>query len=84
MRYTIHRLPAVTAASADARSTVYARIKQGLWTPPIKWGPRASGWPAHEVDALIRARIAGKTDDEMRALVKDLIAARRADSEGAR
>lgn len=36
------------------------------------------GWPACEVDALIVARIAGKTDEEIRALVAKLEAARNA------
>jgi hypothetical protein len=38
------------------------------------------GWPAHELDAIAAARIAGKSEDEIRALVKtprkDLVAAR--------
>jgi len=35
------------------------------------------GWPAHEVATLNAARIAGKSDVEIRALVKDLEAARK-------
>jgi prophage regulatory protein len=36
------------------------------------------GWPAHEVAALNAARIAGKADAEIRALVTHLEAARKA------
>jgi len=39
---------------------------------------RATGTPDNEVDALIAARIAGKTDEEIRALVAKLEAARKA------
>jgi prophage regulatory protein len=35
------------------------------------------GWPSCEVDALIVARIAGKTDAEIRSLVVKLEAARK-------
>jgi hypothetical protein len=52
-------------------------MDQGLWTKQVKLGPRAVGWPAHEVAALNAARIAGKTDDEIRALVVKLHAARK-------
>lgn len=75
---TILRLPAVKSESGYSRSTVYLRIAQGLWTKQVSLGPRCVGWPAHEVAALNAARIAGKTDDEIRALVLKLEAARKA------
>ena len=49
-----------------------------MWTKQVSLGPRCVGWPAHEVAALNAARIAGKTDDEIRALVLKLEAARKA------
>ena len=73
----ILRLPAVTTASGDSRSTTYLRISQGLWTKQVHLGPRSVGWPAHEVEALNAARIAGKSDDQIRALVMKLEAARK-------
>lgn len=69
---TILRLPAVKAESGYSRSTIYLRISQGLWPKPVSLGPRCVGWPAHEVAAMNAARIAGKTDDEIRALVARL------------
>lgn len=77
MLHTIHRLPAVKSESGLSRSTIYLRIAQGLWTKQVSLGPRCVGWPAHEVAALNAARIAGKTDEEIRALVAKLEAARR-------
>lgn len=73
------RFPAVIASNGDAKSTFYARIAQGLWTKPVKLSKHASDWPEHECDTLNAARIAGKSDDEIRALVKELHAARTAD-----
>ena len=72
----ILRLPAVKAGSGYSRSTIYLRISQGLWPRPVSLGARAVGWPAGEVMALNAARIASKTDTEIRALVAKLQAAR--------
>lgn len=59
-----------------SRSPFFARVRAGLWTKPVLIGKRASGWPSHEIDALLAAQIAGKSDDEIRELVKQLHAAR--------
>lgn len=73
----ILRLPAVKAASGLSRSTLYSRIAAGLWPPAVSLGARCVGWPADEVEALNAARIAGKTDAEIRDLVQHLVASRR-------
>ena len=78
MTHTILRLPSVTAESGYSRSTIYLRIAQGLWTKQVSLGPRCVGWPEHEVAALNAARIAGKSDEEIRGLVLRLEAARKA------
>ena len=77
MANRILRLPAVKYESGYSRSTIYHRISQGLWTKQVRLGPRSMGWPEHEVAALNAARIAGKTDKEIRALVLKLEAARK-------
>lgn len=74
---SILRLPAVLAITGHPRSTQYLRISQGLFTRPVSLGARSVGWPANEVAAINVARIAGKTDDEIRALVIRLEAARK-------
>ncbi len=66
MQPTILRLPIVKSESGLSRSTIYLRITQGLWTKPINLGARAVGWPAHEVASLNAARIAGKSNEEIR------------------
>ncbi|MHB1609653.1 MAG: helix-turn-helix transcriptional regulator [Acidiferrobacter thiooxydans] len=77
MPQTIFRLPIVKRESGLSRSTIYQRIAQGLWTKPVNLGGRAVGWPAGEVAALNGARIAGKSDAEIRELVVRLQGARR-------
>ena len=74
----ILRRPRVELTSGYSRSTLYLRITQGLWPRPVRLGPRAVGGPAGEVAAINAARIAGKSDDEIRALVATLQAARTA------
>lgn len=78
MLRTILRLPAVKTESGYSRSTIYLRISQGLWTKPVSLGPRAVGWPADEIAALNAARIAGRSEEEIRVLVLKLESARKA------
>jgi prophage regulatory protein len=72
MPQTILRLPAVMSYSGLSRSSVYARIVQGLWTKPVNLGGRAVGWPENEVEAINNARIAGKSNEEILRLVTGL------------
>ena len=76
MLNTLLRLPAVKGQSGYSRSTIYLRMSQGLWTRPVSLGARAVAWPAGDVAALNAARIAGKSEDQIRALVVKLEAAR--------
>ena len=73
----ILRLPAIKASTGLSRSTIYLRIADGVFTKPVSLGGRAVGWPAREVETLNAARIAGKTDKEMRDLVAALEASRK-------
>ena len=68
----ILRRKQVQAESGYSRSTLYLRIAQGLWPKPVSLGARAVGWPAGEVSAVNAARIAGKSDDDIRVLVASL------------
>lgn len=76
MHTTILRCPTVQKQTGQPRSTLYRNIANGTFTKPVKLGDRAIGWPEAEVDALLRARIAGKNTQQMQALVNDLHAAR--------
>ena len=78
MKRTILRIPAVKLESGLSRSTIYLRIAQGLWTKPVSLGARAVGWPSDEIEAINSARIAGKTDEEVRVLVAKLEESRKA------
>jgi prophage regulatory protein len=70
------RRPVVEKSIGWSRATIYRRIKKGLFTTPIEIGGERVAWPANEVQAIINARIAGKSEDEIKKLVKELEAAR--------
>jgi len=73
----IIRKPAVKEMMGyGSDSTVYLKIKEGVFVPPFKIGGRASGWIQHECEVINAARIAGKTEDEIRDLVKTLVTKR--------
>lgn len=59
--------------TGNAYSTNYADVKDGLLPPPVKTRGRSSGWVAREVAAVQKARIAGKTEDEIKELVRQLV-----------
>ena len=74
---TLERRPRVCSRTGYPPSTLHEKINAGEFVPPIKIGRFASAWPAHETDQIIAARIAGKTPAEIRALVEQLIEARK-------
>lgn len=74
--FTIRRGKEARAQYGIAQSTFYDWIERGLMPPGIALGVRSVGWPAHELDSLAAARIRGASEDEIKALVRDLITAR--------
>lgn len=74
---SILRMPAVKAETGyRSHASIYTAIKDGLFTKPVPIGQRSVGWPDDEVRAINVARIAGHTDDAIRALVKRIHAKR--------
>ena len=74
---SILRMPAVKAETGHrSHASIYTAVKFGLFTRPVPIGQRSVGWPDTEVRAINRARIAGKTDAEIKALVDKLHADR--------
>ena len=72
MKTCIYRLPDVKTSMGLSRSTLYSRIKNGLFVKPILLGERSVGWLNSEVQALLNARVMGQSDAEIKALVADL------------
>ena len=73
----IMRMPAVKAETGHrSHASIYTAITAGLFTKPVPIGTRSVGWPDYEVKAINTARIAGKSEGEIRELVKRLHAKR--------
>ena len=74
---SILRMPAVKAETGHrSHASIYNAINAGLFTKPVPIGQRSVGWPLNEVQAINAARIAGKTETEIRELVSRLHARR--------
>jgi prophage regulatory protein len=74
---SILRMPAVKAETGHrSHASIYNAIRAGLFTSGVAIGQRSRGWPSDEVKAINAARIAGKSDAEIRELVKHLHAKR--------
>ncbi len=75
------RLPRVLDLTGKSRSTIYHEQNTGLMTPPVKLGMQSVAWLEEEILAINRARIAGKSNEEIRQLVTKLVADRKTLSE---
>ena len=73
----ILRLPEVKRVFGHrSDASVYNAIRDGLFTTGVAIGQRARGWPDYEANAIAAARVAGKSDDQIRELVRALHAKR--------
>ena len=70
---TLLRKPQVLDSLGIKRSTLQNRINEGLFPPPIQIGGRSIAWTNQEVDTIVKSYIAGKTPDEIRFTVKQLV-----------
>lgn len=70
------REPARRDFTGIPTSTWYDLVNDGLAPPAVKTGKYTVAWPFSELTALNAARIAGKSDDEIRKLVKKVVTAR--------
>jgi len=73
----ILRLPDVKRVLGHrADASVYNAIRDGLFTTGVAIGQRAKGWPDYEAQAIAAARVAGKSNAQIREIVKSLHAKR--------
>lgn len=74
---SILRMSEVKAETGHrSHASIYVAIKAGTFTTGVAIGPRAKGWPDYEVFAINQARISGKSEADIRELVKALHAKR--------
>ena len=74
---TLLRKPKVLEKTGYKHATFQVRIRAGQFPPPVKISERSSAWPEDEVDQTNAAMIAGATSDQLRELVRKLVAERK-------
>lgn len=73
---TLLRLPRLIERYGKARTSIWRDIKRGLLPRPVRTGKNTVVFPEAEINAVIQARVQGKTDEQIRALIEQLHAAR--------
>lgn len=69
----ILRIDAVLTETGDrSKTTIYNRIKDGIFTKAVPIGQRVVGWPDYEVETIVAAQIAGQSNEQIRELVGQL------------
>lgn len=63
----------VASRVTGSRSSIYARIKAGTLPPPIRISSQSAAWVEHEIEAVLRAQIAGKSGEDLKNIVSDLV-----------
>ena len=77
MQIQIVKQPSLLKQFSFSKSTLFSQIKQGLMPKPIPLGDRAVGYLQHELDAVLSARIAGKSNEKIKELVNSLVTKRK-------
>lgn len=72
----IIRKKEVLTITGLSKSSLHLRINDETMVPSISLGERAVGFIESEVQAVLAAMVAGKNKDELRLLVRDLVAKR--------
>ena len=67
----------VVGIIAKSNTSLYSDIKMGYMTPPVSIGENSVAWPLHECNAINAARMAGKNNDEIKKIVRDLVELRK-------
>lgn len=71
------RRPEVIKLSGRSKSALFLDEQSGLIPPAISIGDRAVAYLKHEIETVIQARIEGKTNEQIKALVQELIEQRK-------
>ena len=57
---------------ATGRSTLYAKVQQGVFLKPVKLGKRKIAWPQHEVDQMMIFYLRSPSEEQAQDFVRDL------------
>tara|TARA_B110000438_G_C15814928_1_gene651505 strand:+ start:183 stop:605 length:423 start_codon:yes stop_codon:yes gene_type:complete len=66
----------VLALVGFSKSTLHVRINNGLMPPSVPLGERAVAFVQHEIQVVLAAQVAGRSDEDIKQLVIDLVTLR--------
>jgi len=66
------RIREVMLITGLARSTVWLCVKRGTLPTPVKIGIKSVAWSSLEIDQVVKARLAGFSEEAIKDLVKRL------------
>ena len=69
----IIRKKEVLTITGLSKSSLHLRINDGTMVPSISLGQRAVGFIENEVQAVLSAMVAGRSKDDIRTLVNNLV-----------
>ena len=75
-KYQLIRRPEVLSLTARSKSALLLDEKAGVLPPPIAIGCRAKAYILSEIQTVIQARVEGKSTEQIKALVQELISQR--------
>ena len=73
LQFKLIKKPRALDMACISKSTLHLKMIDGVFPPSISLGERAVAFVEHEVLAVIAAQIQGKSKDEIRSLVQDLV-----------
>ncbi|MBR6001170.1 MAG: AlpA family phage regulatory protein [Oxalobacter sp.] len=76
MSYLLLRLPEASKCLGLPSSSFFELRKQELIPPPVSLGKRRVAYVASEIEEVAKAFIQGKSEEEIRGLVRNLVRAR--------
>lgn len=62
MAISILRLPEVRSRTGLSRSSIYLRIANGEFPPPVSLGGRAVGWLEEEIESWLAEKVASSRE----------------------
>jgi prophage regulatory protein len=70
---TLIKIAVVLGRTGYSSSSLYNRINEGVFCPPIALGPRGVAFVESEVQTVLAAMVSGKNKETIQALVKKLV-----------
>ena len=62
----------ILSRMGGSRSSIYAKMNEGLFPTSVKIGERKVAWLVHEIDALMFFYMSSPSEEELRAFVKNM------------